>query len=121
MTSLLEDLAALGETEQEVHDRLLAAGVRGEPDDPGSCPVVEYLKLKGYRDVAVGGSGGDVVLAFGHEAVPLSKPIAEFTYAFDNWQHLDLVREGVELPCRHCGERGTDCGCLAGVDWEDGG
>ena len=101
-TRLLEDLAALGETEQEVHDRLLAIGVRGDPDDSMSCPVAEYLRIKGYRDVAVGGSGADADVAYSHLAVPIPKPIAEFTYAFDNWEHPDLVRDGLKKPCSWC-------------------
>jgi hypothetical protein len=119
MTSLLEDLTALGETKQEVHDRLLALGLKGEPGEDlvAGCPVMEYLRLNGYRDVDVREDGA--FMASGHPPVPAPKPVTEFIVAFDDWEYLDLVRKGVDLPCPHCAGRGVECGCAHGVDWGD--
>ena len=98
------ELRSLGGTQDEVAQRLEAAGVRGRPGNIGTCALAVYLSA------VIGGDARVHTVLVGHEhvfitlegwegcvGVPLPKVLGGFVFDFDRWRYPTLVRPPGEV------------------------
>jgi len=98
-------LAALGDTPDEVAERLGGTGVKGVPRDNRSCAVALYLSAvmgpePRVRSVAVGPCSLMITLVSPADARPagrlwvqLPKPVRGFVAAFDAQEYPEITRD----------------------------
>jgi hypothetical protein len=91
---LINDLDALGSTPTEVAENLLQLGCTGRKNSSCSCPVANYLKLKGYSHPSVFDET-DPTIYIDLEKYPLclTAPVATFIRAFDRGLYPDLEED----------------------------
>lgn len=90
--TVLELLAALGDTELEVAVSLRERGIKGRPGNARCCPVANYL-TPGVPCVAVDEDSVAFSGKHSREYVLLPGPVADFVIAFDHGAYPDLVSE----------------------------
>jgi hypothetical protein len=88
---LINDLDALGSTPTEVAENLLRLDCKGRKYRSRSCPVANYLKLKGYSYPSVIDET-DPTIYVDLEKYPIcpTAPVATFIRAFDRGLYPDL-------------------------------
>jgi len=89
---LLDALAALGKTEEQIAASLRARGVTGERRNSRCCPLARYLTAELGRQVVV---DGDSICIDGpsswQESVWPDRCVADFIEGFDHGDYPDLV------------------------------
>jgi hypothetical protein len=106
MNSIQQDLEALGETSDQVADKLRKLGIKGDRFSPTSCPIYNYLCKQGhdtvcsvdysnYKREAVAVKTSIYDASYGEEDSIKEcfhiRPVVDFIMAFDDEQYLDLV------------------------------
>jgi hypothetical protein len=82
-----EALAALGKTEAEIAESLVAGSWRGKPLDGCKCPIANYLKAMGF-DVAV---DQERLTTDEGEEIETPDAVSEFIEAFDGGTYPNLI------------------------------
>jgi hypothetical protein len=89
---LRQELAGLGNTPDEIADKLWTEGITGLRRSASYCPVAQYLRRE-YPSVSVS-STNIGVLSDGHGVViGAPDPIVDFIYNFDTGSYLALDTE----------------------------
>lgn len=92
MTSLVEDLQALGDTEDKIADSLRALNIKGIPFTNDKCPIAAYLKSKNWKDIkvqthyisVVDSTGLNQELSSDDISKLLARHVSSFIFNFDN-------------------------------------
>lgn len=95
--SLFQALTVLGQTADEVADRLYAMGFRGRQRDPADCPLARYLAESLYSAVLLSAGHSCVVDQTGAALqFKLPGPCQVFIGAFDAGKWPQLVASSDE-------------------------
>lgn len=89
----LEALSWLGETVEEVAEGLRARGIKGQPKNPASCPIANYLSVWYDGNVSVGPCRFNATRD-GDRNVPrhdVPPTVKAFVWEFDTYQFPDLI------------------------------
>ncbi|MFI1993215.1 hypothetical protein [Actinoplanes sp. NPDC020271] len=84
---------ALGRTAEDVATNLMCAGIKGEPEHPGRCPVARYLLDRDARLTAAV-VGSDVVhldTSGGTVCATVPDPVSTFIGLFDIGEYPGLI------------------------------
>jgi hypothetical protein len=90
---LIDDLKALGESEQEIYSNLLSQGCKGIRMEETYCPIAMYLKNKGYDSPSVDADciyTNDVDMDDSMGGVCPEQPLRSFIQDFDSGLYPDL-------------------------------
>jgi hypothetical protein len=102
VTALGADLAALGDTVDEVAASLIAANITGLRCTAGQCPVSVYLSRKGYGRPQVGAylAAVEGITEADRVSVTLPPAVIEFVRRFDagDFPALQATPTGRPLP-----------------------
>jgi hypothetical protein len=101
---VVDAVAALGATADEVADTLQRAGIAGVPLDPTRCPIARYVDhrfpgLVKRLVVSTSSKSLSVSLVSG----PIPGPVGEFIDRFDHEEYPDLI-EKRNIPPATCPE-----------------
>lgn len=86
-TDVMDRLADLGDSAEQVADALAEKGITGQCENPNGCPIFNYLTNQGFAVHSV----GDEVIEVDGEEIDTPSAIASFIYGFDQgeWPELD--------------------------------
>lgn len=84
-------LAELGDTADDVADRLRALGIKGERGVGEHCPIANLLHSNGYEGAEVDTDTIYPEGSFGDVEVDAPEPVEEFIRRFDDGVYLDLI------------------------------
>jgi hypothetical protein len=96
MSSIREDLKALGDDENKVANTLRSLGIKGERFGAHSCPIFNYLKRQGHTNVIGVDEDGVIIMRYLVSGLPMehrgSIPYAasSFIFWFDHGSYSDL-------------------------------
>lgn len=91
---------ALGRTANDVATALMLAGVKGEPEHPGRCPVARYLLDRDARltSVAVGSDVAHLDLPGATVCATVPFPVSTFINLFDLGHFPGLIESSLPNP-----------------------
>jgi hypothetical protein len=90
--SIVDDLAALGETSEQVAETLKAQGIKGYIASPCSCPIYYYLTGKGHP-VDCLSHHSICLLSPYYGEVEMPEVVGRFIVAFDQGKYPELIKE----------------------------
>lgn len=98
---LLERLEQLGQSPDEIYRAMRALGIKGWPGYPDACVLARLLRrwIRRFRlEVDVESKRKGCVVIFDGanrvvEAIPLSRPWAEFVWRFDREEYPQLISQ----------------------------
>jgi hypothetical protein len=90
--SIVDDLAALGETPEQVAETLKAQGIKGDRHSPHSCPIYHYLTGKGYSVECLSQFGIYTISPY-YGDIKMPKVVERFIVAFDQGKYPELIKE----------------------------
>jgi hypothetical protein len=88
--SIEDDLAALGETPEQVADFLKSRGVKGSTYNVYSCPIANYLNSLNHKVAGV--SCGSIRFEYGRE-IDTPPVVGQFIVDFDQSKYPELIKE----------------------------
>ena len=89
-TDVMDRLAELGDSANQVADALIDKGITGGCENPNGCPIFNYLTAEGFAVQSV----GDEVIEVDGEEIDTPNQIAEFIHAFDQHEWPRLLGDG---------------------------
>jgi hypothetical protein len=90
MNNIEQDLAALGETRQQVYEKLFQLGIKGKRHNSCQCPIARYLKSKEHKILGVSSTYIGTPYSTGGKDIETPVIISAFIYDFDAGMYPDL-------------------------------
>jgi hypothetical protein len=91
---------ALGRTPDAVATALSLAGITGEPEHPGRCPIARYLLDRDARltGAAIGSDVAHLDLPGGTVCASVPEPVSTFINMFDLGRYPGLIASSLPTP-----------------------
>jgi hypothetical protein len=90
--NLVDDLQLLGDTPDEIAELLNDLDIKGDRRTNDSCPIVNYLEVRGYSYPKV--TQTYVSCFQGNLFLRITMPVHNFIVRFDNGKFPELIADG---------------------------